>query len=473
MATISLQYPLFLILFLAGYWTLQSKSLRGRNLWLLLGCYIFYGWGDWRFLALLIGLSGLTWWIGKKIGEAIGERRRVWFQAGILISLGTLGFFKYYDFFAVSVARGLSACGLATDAATLNLLLPLGLSYFSLKAISYLFEVYKERFPPAGDPVAYFTYLAFFPQIVAGPIDRPANLLHQIGEEQHPGADDLFTGLKLAVWGLFKKAVVADNLAASVQRGFDGYAALTGMELALTALFFSVQLYCDFSGYTDIANGVARLMGFKPADNFAQPYFARDIAEFWRRWHISLTGWFRDYLFYPLGGGMGSRWKALRNTLATFTLSGLWHGANWTFVAWGFLNGLLFTPIILGWQKTHTKQLARGRLLPHPLEAIRITGTFLLVTMTFVFFRADTLAQAVGFLGRMISEFRFQNPHHLTELFFIGLWLVPEWIGRGRISPLELKVRSRFIRWMIYSLLVAAILLRGSFGETPFIYQQF
>ena len=474
MPTISLQFAVFLTLLLVGYWALRKSSPRLQNLLLLFGSYLFYGWGEWRFLAILVGESALTWWIGGRIGKARDKhQRKIWFVAGITVSLGALGFFKYYDFFASSTAKALGSFGLTADIGTLNLILPLGLSYFSLKAISYLVEVYHGRIEPSSDPVAYFLYLSFFPQIVAGPIDRPTNLLNQLNVVRGLEEEDFYSGLKLATWGLFKKAVIADNLAPVVARGFSQYASLPGMELLVTAGFFSIQMYCDFSGYSDIANGIARLFGIKPVDNFAQPYFSRDIAEFWRRWHISLTSWFRDYVFYPLGGGVGSRWKALRNTILTFTLSGLWHGANWTFVVWGFVHGLLFVPILMGWQSTHVKKVAYKKVLPNPLEVLQIGVTFALVTITMVIFRAESLTQAVGFLGRLISNFRLQNPHHLTELLLIAGWLIPEWIGRGRLSPLHLQIARQPIRWAVYALVVAMILLRGQFGETPFIYRQF
>jgi alginate O-acetyltransferase complex protein AlgI len=498
---VSSAFFLFLPLVFLGYWSLQRLPLRLQNLFLLAVSYLFYAWADWRLLAVLVGISVAGYLFGLLI-QSMGDpgRKRTFFVVGIVVMVGTLGVFKYCGFFMESLSRLLGSFGFRTDDWALKILLPLGLSFFTLKSLSYLIEVYRGKREATHDWVAYFTYIAFFPQLVAGPIDRPDNLLRQLQQRRSLVPADINSGLIQALWGYFKKAVVADNMAPLINLVFAHYQNYGGLDLMLNAAFFSIQIYCDFSGYSDIATGVARMLGFDSMINFSYPYFSRDIGEFWRRWHISLSSWFRDYLFYPLGGVVGSRWRSIRNILIVFTLSGLWHGANWTYVVWGFCHGLLFVPLILGIQKSHTGTVARKRNLPKLREFGQITLTFALITMLWIVFRSDSLTSAGGYIFMMFAKFKlsiygifsqivgyakftgskfsifslislvYSNFSALSMSFIV---ILAEWQFRQETIPLRLKFGSRAIRWAIYSVIFTIIVFFAKGDEAAFLYAQF
>ncbi|MCX7021733.1 MAG: MBOAT family protein [bacterium] len=475
----SLQFALFLPAVVVGYWLLRRKPPRYQNLLLLAASYLFYAWWDWRFLGLIIIVSLSDYLVGR--GLAVEERpgrRRLLLGVSLVVNLGILGFFKYFNFFADSAADLLRLFGLKADPTTLNIILPLGISFFTFKSLSYSIDVFRKKCEPTRDAVAYFAYVAFFPQLFAGPIERAKNLLPQFLKPRTFDADEAKDGLRQILWGLVKKIAVADFLAVYVDAVFLTYNHQDGLVLGIGIFLYAIQLYADFSGYSDIAIGVGKLLGFKTNPNFACPYFSRNITEFWRRWHISMMSWFRDYIFYPLGGPFKGKARWILYTLVTFAVSGLWHGADWTFVAWGLLNGLYFIPMILKKEPpTFTGVVAKKRLLPSLKETGQMVGTFLLVLLGWVFFRADSLGQAFGYLTRMVT-----HPLMLGQVWYtyyvmpvlvsLGL-LAVEWVQRRKPHALKIEKLPGWVRWSIYYALVVGVLCFGTFGGSEFIYFQF
>lgn len=467
--------------FLAGvfvvYWHVLGKSVRLQNAWLLLASYVFYARWNWRFLALIVLMSAVHFAVGLKLASSPSpRRRRAWLSVSLAAGLGSLAVFKYAGFFVDSFAALLAACGLHADAPTLSLVLPLGISFFTLQALTYPLGIFHDRCEPTRDPIAFFAFVAFFPQLLSGPIERANRMLPQFARHRVFDPAEAGDGLRQMLNGLLKKVVIADNLAPHVDAIFADPARHDGTTLAIGAVFFTFQVYCDFSGYSDLAIGSARLLGFSLMQNFRYPFFARDIGEFWRRWHISLSTWLRDYVFTPLGGGYGSRPRQIRNVLATFLASGLWHGAAWTFVAWGFINGLYFIPMILGLRLiTYKRDVGAGRVLPQPREAFAITTTFVAVVLGMVFFRAPTLAEAGSYLGGMFSRPWFVDdlaPYGPMLIACAGL-LVVEWLQRKRDFALQVTRSPLPLRWALYTAGLLAFLLFGRFGSQDFIYLQF
>ena len=359
----SIEFLLFLPTVFLLYW-LAVKSLAHRNALLLVASYFFYGWWDYRFLLLIFGVTAVSYLSGLLIERYDSNRTaRRWVVAvTALVCLGTLGVFKYFNFFASGFARILAMAGMTADAVTLDLILPVGISFYTFQALSYTIDVYRRKLPAVRQPLPFFVFISFFPQLVAGPIERATNLIPQFMTNRRFSYGEGVSGMKLILWGLFKKMVVADNAAVAVNHIFADYQDVGTLNLWIGALLFSFQIYGDFSGYSDIAIGAARLFGVKLMRNFHLPYFSRDIAEFWRRWHISLNTWFVDYLYIPLGGNRKGRWKTVRNTFAIFLTSGLWHGANLTFVAWGAYHAILFVPLLLtGRSKRYLPSIAAAR----------------------------------------------------------------------------------------------------------------
>ena len=352
----SLEFMLFLPIMFLLYWYVFNKNLKLQNIFIVLVSYIFYGWWDWRFLYLIAFTSFLSWlsgvlmdFIRKRNLDVAVEKRYCKITAGtnILINLLILGIFKYYDFFVISLIEAFGSIGISLQITSLKLVLPVGISFYTFQALSYSIDVYRKTLEPTKDVVAFFAYVSFFPQLVAGPIERATNLLPQFYKQRVFDYTKAVDGMRQMLWGFFKKVVIADNCASMVNMIFDGYQEQSSLLLFIGALLFAFQIYGDFSGYSDIAIGSARLFGIELRRNFHFPYFSRDIAEFWRRWHISLNTWFRDYLYIPLGGSRCGKFKRIRNTLIIFTLSGLWHGANWTYLVWGVFHGISFLPLLL------------------------------------------------------------------------------------------------------------------------------
>jgi D-alanyl-lipoteichoic acid acyltransferase DltB (MBOAT superfamily) len=454
------------------YWLL-AKNVKWQNLFLLAASYFFYAYWDWRYLSLILFCSVTNYVSGLLLMKTEQQsRRKLILTVACLVSFGVLGVFKYYDFFVTSFADAVSLFGITLNVKLLHLILPVGISFYTFHTLSYTIDVYWRKFEPTKDLVSFFLFVSIFPLAMAGPIERATNLLPQIYKQRKFDYAQATDGMRQILWGLFKKIVVADNCAVEVNRVFNNDA-LTGSALIIGAVLFAFQIYTDFSGYSDMSIGIGKLLGFKFLNNFKFPYFSRDIAEFWRRWHISLTTWFRDYLYIPLGGSRVSKIKVVRNTFIIFLVSGFWHGANWTFIAWGAFHAILFLPLILlKKNRKYTNNVAEGRILPSIKEFFQMGVTFLLVVIGWVFFRAETIGQAFDYLANICSADILTMPTSKSPLIYILVCLVVEWIGRKNYYALEIMPQKRFVRWIIYIVIFVSIFLFAGAQET-FIYFQF
>ena len=470
----SLQFALFLPVVFCIYWLLR-RSLRWQNLFVLAASYLFYGWWDWRFLLLIAFTSGCSYLSGLLMTSADRRRNRAVMWANIVINLLVLGVFKYYDFFVQSFAD--LFFGGHADGLLLHVLLPVGISFYTFQALSYSIDVYRGTVTPTRDAVAFFAYVSFFPQLVAGPIERASSLLPQFMQSRRFDYSLAVDGLRQMLWGFFKKLLVADGCAVYVDRVFADPTLYSGGTLAVAAVLFSFQIYADFSGYSDIAIGCAKLFGIRLRRNFNVPYFSRDIAEFWRRWHISLTTWFRDYVYIPLGGSRVSKAKVVRNTFIIFLLSGFWHGANWTFLAWGFFHALLFMPLILmGRNRRYRDIVAEGRLLPNLREAGQMLLTFVLATIGWIVFRSPSLPFAFEYFKGLFRPGAVMQPLGSDFAFIIPallIMLVVEWLNRDQEHEFCRQPHGRLLRCGAYLLLIFIILSFMQTSEMPFIYFQF
>jgi alginate O-acetyltransferase complex protein AlgI len=468
------EFLIFLSLVLGAYWLIPH---RAQNVLLGVASYIFYGWWDWRFLFLLTFAAGVDFVVALQLAQTRDAQRRRWLLgASLAINLGTLAFFKYSNFFIDSAYTSLHALGFQGQAPVLQVILPVGISFYTFQALSYSIDVYRGRMEAVRSPLDYLCFISFFPQLVAGPIERATRLLEQFGRERKFNMDQISDGLRQMLWGFFKKMVVADNLAPIVSASYDNPAQATGWALLWATYAFAFQIYCDFSGYTDIAIGCSRLFGFELARNFAYPYFSQDIREFWRRWHISLSTWFRDYLYIPLGGNRGGAWFTRRNMMIVFLVSGLWHGANWTFVVWGLLHGLFFLLLPAASAGVSPDDPPGGPgLLPSPGALLRIVWTFHLAWFAWIFFRAASVSQAFEVISRIATApwtGAFSGPPK-TAMLWVALLMAVEWAGRGAQYGLQVKWAPRPLRWAAYYGVVALILLGAQLNYTPFIYFQF
>lgn len=481
----SIEFLVFLPLVFLGYWFV-FKPLKWQNLFIIAVSYLFYGWWDWRFLLLIALTSFCSYLSGLYLERYEGDRKRQkWISASnITLNLLILCLFKYFNFFSENLATLFQAFGLQLDFVTLNILLPVGISFYTFQALSYTIDVYQHKIKATHDPVAFFAFISFFPQLVAGPIERATNLLPQFSQPRRFDYDKAVDGMRQMLWGFFKKMVVADNCALFANGIFENYQTMSGSALFMGALFFTIQIYGDFSGYSDIAIGCARLFGINLMQNFNYPYFSRDIAEFWRRWHISLTTWFRDYIYIPLGGSRVGKWKGFRNTMIIFLVSGFWHGANWTFIAWGAYHAFLFLPLFLsGKNRKYRNTVAEGKLLPSFKEVLQMGTTFLLVVIGWVFFRAETITQAFGYLRGMCDRSLLTVPKMpgigITQiqaaitLLFMSILIIIEWIHRNKQFGLQIVLYNNIVlRWSIYLVLCFLIHLYSE-NHSQFIYFQF
>lgn len=478
----SIEFAFFLPIVFILYWFVTSRNLRLQNGLLLVASYFFYGWWDWRFLSLLAFSSMTDYLVGVRMAATSdATKRRTLLIISIFTNILFLGFFKYYNFFAESFSEAFTLLGQRIDPARLNIILPVGISFYTFQTLSYSIDVYKRKLEPCKDIVAFFTFVSFFPQLVAGPIERATNLLPQFFKPRQFDYGNAVNGMRQVLWGLFKKIVIADNCAVHANIIFDGYENYSGSALVLGVIFFAFQIYGDFSGYSDIAIGTSRLFGFQLMKNFAFPYFARDIAEFWRRWHISLTTWFRDYIYIPLGGSRGSTWMKVRNVLIVFLVSGFWHGANWTFVVWGAINALLFLPLLIrNKNRVHLDDPASGSMLPSLKELYNMTTTFAVTLFAWIFFRSETIGDAIGYLSGIFSSSIFEMPwfpgirDSLTTILLVLFFILVEWNGRQHEYAIE-RVGADwkpFARYaMVYAIALMIFLFRGM--SQDFIYFQF
>lgn len=471
-------FAIFFICVFFLYWFVFNKSLKWQNIFLAVCSYFFYGCWDWRFMFLLAFSTFLDYFSGLKISDSKSQhKRKFWLILSVGINLGFLGIFKYYDFFVTSFAELLAWFGFTPHFATLNLILPVGISFYTFHGLSYVFDIYYGKIKPTRNAIDYSLFVSFFPLLVAGPIERATHLLPQVERPRTFSYSKAVDGLKQILWGLFKKVVIADNCAELANQIFSAHWAYSGSTLALGAIFFAIQIYGDFSGYSDIALGTARLLGFELLQNFRFPYFSRDIAEFWRRWHISLSSWFKDYLYIPLGGSRGGMFMTIRNTFIIFLVSGFWHGANWTFIVWGGLNALFIMPsIIFKRNRRNLDTVAQGRILPNARETIQVIFTFLLASFAWIFFRAESMEKAITYIKGIFSPSFFKIPEVYSGkvLIVLVIFFVIEWCGREGKYALERFSDSwkRPVRWMFYyALIITIYYMSGS--EQQFIYFQF
>jgi len=478
----TIDFAIFLPIVFVLYWFVTNKHLYVQNALIVVASYVFYGWWDWRFLTLIFFSTLVDYTVGRglnRFNKITIRRALLWISIGV--NIGLLGVFKYFNFFIDNFSSVFSFFGTSINIGSLNIVLPVGISFYTFQTLSYTIDVYKRKLEPTSSFLAFSAYVSFFPQLVAGPIERATHLLPQFYQPRVFNYKSAVDGLRQILWGLFKKMVIADSCAEYANLIFNNSIDYNGSTLFLGALFFSFQIYGDFSGYSDIAIGVSRLLGFNLMRNFAYPYFSRDIAEFWRRWHISLSTWFRDYLYIPLGGSKGHKLNKIRNVFIIFIVSGFWHGANWTFIVWGLLNAIYFLPLLLSNKNRDNLDIvAKGKYLPSLKELILITSTFLLTLFAWIFFRANSISHALSYISEMFSSSLFEMPvydglrNSIVVITLVVIFVFIEWIGREKqyaIEGIELKM-SLVPRWSLYLAIVFMVFyFQGDKQE--FIYFQF
>ncbi len=466
-----------------GYWLVFRRN-GARNVFLLAASYIFYGWWNPTFLLLIFATSICSYVSGLAIERASGSGRglrnrtsKAWLWGTVILNLGILGTFKYFDFFSHSFASLMQGLGWSVDSVTLNLVLPVGISFYTFQALSYVIDVYRGAMRPTRNLPAFLVFIGFFPQLVAGPIERATDLLPQFLRPRAFDYAEAVRGMRLILWGLFKKMVVADNAAAAVNLIFDDYPSEGTLNLWIGAFLFTFQIYCDFSGYSDIAVGTSKLFGIRLMRNFNFPYFSTSIYDFWKRWHISLTSWFRDYVYIPLGGNRAGKTKRIRNMMIVFLTSGLWHGANFTFIAWGAYHGLLYIPHVLAGRGKRGHALEAGGRWPRYFKSTFLMGTTLILVMIgWIIFRARHLSEAVQYISLMFAH----SPVHVVRGKMAILWVMAlvslEWLSRKHDTPFDLPSqglwRRKWVRWGVY-LVTFMVVLFFSGEPAQFIYFQF
>ncbi len=468
----SIEFLLFLPTVFVLYWFIFNKSIRIQNSLILISSYVFYGWWDYRFLSLIFLSTIVDYIIGLNMAKQDSkEKQKSLLLCSVLFNLSVLGFFKYYNFFVHSWIDLFTSIGYQIKSPwTLNIILPVGISFYTFQTMSYTIDVYRKKLDPTKDFISFASFVSFFPQLVAGPIERATNLLPQILNKREFKYEQGVQGLRLIIWGMFKKVVIADSLAPIVDDIFSNYQDFEGGTLWIGAIYFSFQIYCDFSGYSDIAIGTSKLFGFELKSNFKFPYFSRNIGEFWRRWHISLSTWFRDYLYIPLGGSKKGKWESVRNIFIIFLVSGFWHGANWTFIFWGLFHSMLFlTSFIFNTNRKYTASIIGEKtILPNPKEFVQVGITFILVTIGWVFFRSETIFDSFLYLNEMI--FNFQLPNRFRSGFvYVLLVSILDFVIRKNE-----RIEVEYFRydWILFTILMLSILEKfGDYNE--FIYFQF
>lgn len=478
----SIEFVVFLPAIFILYWYLVNKNLKLQNGLLLVASYFFYACWDWRFLFLLMFSTLLDYVTGLKMQNAGNLKiKRFWLWLSVVVNLGFLGVFKYYNFFTASFVSLFKHIGWEFNPVMINVILPVGISFYTFHGLSYVIDIYNTKIKAEKSFIDYALFVSFFPLLVAGPIERATHLLPQIKKERVFNYDKAVDGLRQILWGLFKKVVIADNCAEFANQIFNHSGDMNGSALVLGAVFFAFQIYGDFSGYSDMALGTARLLGFDLLRNFAFPYFSRDFAEFWRRWHISLSSWFKDYLYIPLGGSKGGKWMRVRNTFIIFIVSGFWHGANWTFVAWGILNAIFIMPSIL--MKTNRKNLetvSKGKQWPTLMEFSQILITFALTVFAWIFFRAENIRHAYHYISGIFSASLLEMPEFeekkkaLVTMILVIIFICIEWKGRENqyaIEKLGLQWRKPLRYAMYYAIILSLFWFGGNVQQ--FIYFQF
>lgn len=480
----SLEFILFLPLVFVLYWSIFQKKSNYQNVFIILASYVFYAWWDWRFLILIISSTLVDYSVGQQIYKYRDQpkKSKYWLMLTVAFNIGMLGFFKYYNFFVDSFIDLFYSVGYSIKSTwTLNIILPVGISFYTFQTLSYSFDIYYKKLKPTKNIIAFMAFVAFFPQLVAGPIERASNLLSQIIEKRKFSLPQASSGLKLILWGFFKKLVIADSLAPIVDDIFGNYSDLPASTLILGVSLFSFQVYGDFSGYSDIAIGTAKLFGIELMSNFKFPNFSRNVAEYWQRWHVSLSTWFRHYLYIPMGGSRVSKLKSVRNICVIFLVSGFWHGANWTFIFWGGLHALFYIPVfLLGRNRIYQGNvIGENSIFPSLKEVGFVLWTFILVTSSRIFFRSPSLTDAFGYIKTLTSDFRFENYIHpmgyrmIDFYILLFVFVIYEYrIRKNERNPFPFA--SKYVRFLAYTLIIFSILLFYDDGvNRSFIYFQF
>jgi D-alanyl-lipoteichoic acid acyltransferase DltB (MBOAT superfamily) len=471
----SFEFLVFLPIAFGLYWFVCNRNLKLQNALVLLASYVFYGWWDYRFLGLILLSTVVDFLAGLAMVQVQkGHVRKLILALSLFFNLGLLGVFKYYNFFVTSWVNLFDSFGYhITSLTTINIILPVGISFYTFQTLSYTLDAYKGKINPTRDFIAFAAFVSFFPQLVAGPIERASNLLPQLLGKRNFSYKQGVDGLRLILWGLFKKVLIADTLAPDVDYIFAHFDTLNSGTLLLGAVYFSIQIYCDFSGYSDIAIGVSKLFGLELMSNFKFPYFSRNISEFWHRWHISLSTWFRDYVYIPLGGSRMGRGKAIRNIFIIFLVSGFWHGANWTFLVWGGIHAVLYLPLFLVKRnRTHLDaDVAQERKSPSGKELLQMFRTFSLVTLAWVFFRSPDVLSAIEYLWRLGTQWKGEVGSTTGLLYLLPLFVL-EWPMR-KDERVILLSRKRWLRYTLYILMAFMIYDRLFSSDLQFIYFQF
>ena len=468
----SIEFLLFLPIVFVLYWFVFNTNLKAQNSLILISSYVFYGWWDFRFLSLIFLSTIVDYIIGLNIPKQDSDKKQkflLW--CSVLFNLSVLGFFKYYNFFVDSWIDLFSSVGYEIKSVwTLNIILPVGISFYTFQTMSYTIDIYRKKLEPTKDFISFASFVSFFPQLVAGPIERASNLLPQILKKRSFKYEQGIQGFRLIIWGMFKKVVIADSLAPIVDGTFNNYQDFGGGTLWMGAIYFGFQIYCDFSGYSDIAIGTSKLFGFELMSNFKFPYFSRNIGEFWRRWHISLSTWFRDYLYIPLGGSKHGKLRSIRNIFVIFLVSGFWHGANWTFIVWGLYHSILFLPsFMFNTNRNYTSSIiGENSYLPTIKEFLQVGITFLLVSIGWVFFRSENINNSFKFLNQMFTDFSFKSEFEWLNIYLLCFIIIEFLIRKNE------RLTEKYFNydWILFSIISLAILLFLS-GEEQFIYFQF
>lgn len=475
----SSEFLLFLPIVFGLYWFIVQRNLKAQNMLLVLASYVFYGWWDWRFLGLIAFSTVVDYLVGLQIAEAQEKRaKKQWLAVSLVVNLGLLSFFKYSNFFIDSWIDAWANAGVTMHISSLKVILPVGISFYTFQTLSYSIDIYRGTLKPTRSFINFAAFVSFFPQLVAGPIERASRLLPQIENRREFKYEEGVAGLRLILWGMFKKVVVADTCAIYANDIFANYTDYSGPTLMLGAVYFAFQIYGDFSGYSDIAIGTAKLFGIQLMTNFKTPYFSRDIAEFWRRWHISLSTWFRDYLYIPLGGSRAGKWKSVRNVFVIFLVSGFWHGANWTFIAWGGIHAALFLPLLLrGKNRRYTSDtIGEGRWLPNVREFLGMAWTFTMVCVSWVFFRAASVSEATHYISHALNpESLFSAPQKVsyTACVYILALIVGDWMVKNGSMPRRWNSPAFIpVRWGMASIGIWFV-LKNFASQANFIYFQF
>ena len=469
----STSFAIFLPIVFLLYWFFPVKSKRQQNIILIIASYYFYSCWDWRFLFLLIFSTLLDYFSGIQIEKSTNiKTRKFWFWLSIIINLGFLGVFKYYNFFISSFTELIQNFGFNANPLLINVILPVGISFYTFHGLSYVIDIYNKKIKAETNYIDYSLFVSYFPLLVAGPIERATHLLPQVKVKREFNFEKAKEGIHQIIWGLVKKVVIADSCAMYANEIFDNYTSMNSLSLVLGTIYFAFQIYGDFSGYSDIALGTSKLFGIDLLRNFNYPYFSRDIAEFWRRWHISLSSWFKDYLYIPLGGSKGEKWMQVRNTFIIFLVSGFWHGANWTFIAWGFINALYFIPLLILNKNRENIQTATLTIK----NVTNIALTFAITCLAWIFFRAKTIVIAFQYIKKIvIFDFNFKLQYLSIEryshelLTLIVLFIVIEWNSRKYDHPFF----GKHILLKL-SICIFAIIMLGVYSDIKqFIYFQF